>query len=64
MAHIFTFTLLEIYVAFNFDFQPETYLKHIKETLNAPTGSKFCSEMFNSLYKFTIIGKCCVIFIT
>lgn len=46
-----------------FDFQTETYLKHIKETLNAPTGSKLCSEKFNSLYKFTIIGKHCVIFI-
>lgn len=32
-----------------FDFQRETYLKHIKETLKAATGPKFYSEVFNSL---------------
>lgn len=30
-----------------FDFQTETYMKHIKETLNAPIGSKLWSEIIN-----------------
>lgn len=30
-----------------FDFQTETYLKHIKETLNAPIGSKLWNEIIN-----------------